>query len=233
MADDPQARWPLAPDPDRDVVLDSRSLRAVAHPVRLRILGLLRMDGPSTATALAARLGLNSGATSYHLRQLASGGLIVEDAERGTGRDRWWKAAHRSSYFTVEGLAEEDTEAGVAYLRSIALVYAEKMQLAAEERPSLPTEWQDASSFGDYPLMLTAEEAKQLLEDLREVVSRYRAFAVAAGEEAGGGAAPPTEARPYHVQLQAFPRPGFDMHAGQERPDEPAGDATEGPAHAG
>ena len=65
-------------DPDRDIALDAGSLRGLAHPVRLRMLGLLRTEGPATATRLAARLGLNSGATSYHLRQLATHGFVVE-----------------------------------------------------------------------------------------------------------------------------------------------------------
>ena len=73
-------------------------LRTLSHPTRLRMLMLLRLDGPATATQLAQQLRLNTGATSYHLRQLADQGFIVEDAERGDGRDRWWKAAHESTY---------------------------------------------------------------------------------------------------------------------------------------
>ena len=73
------------------------ALRALSHPVRLRMLALLRTEGPATATTLAARLGLNTGATSYHLRQLAEHGFVVDDPERGDGRDRWWQAAHRAT----------------------------------------------------------------------------------------------------------------------------------------
>src|SRR5689334_24569704 len=72
-------------------------LRALSHPTRLKILMRLRVEGPATATTLARELSLNTGATSYHLRQLAEHGFIVEDAERGDARDRWWKAAHRST----------------------------------------------------------------------------------------------------------------------------------------
>ena len=64
-------------------------LRALSHPVRLRMLGLLRAEGPATATGLATRLGLNSGATSYHLRQLATHGFVEDDDSRGDGRERW------------------------------------------------------------------------------------------------------------------------------------------------
>jgi DNA-binding transcriptional ArsR family regulator len=54
------------------VMLDPHNLRGLAHPLRVRLLGLLRSDGSSTATRLAERLGQSSGATSYHLRQLAA-----------------------------------------------------------------------------------------------------------------------------------------------------------------
>src|SRR5688500_6844050 len=79
------------------LTLDTRSLRALAHPVRVRLLTLLREDGGSTATKLAERLQLNSGATSYHLRQLAAAGLVEEDADRGNARERWWRSVHRGT----------------------------------------------------------------------------------------------------------------------------------------
>jgi DNA-binding transcriptional ArsR family regulator len=74
--------------------IDGRLLRALAHPLRVRILELLREDGPATASGLAKRVGESSGTTSWHLRQLAESGLIAEDTERGSRRDRWWKAVH-------------------------------------------------------------------------------------------------------------------------------------------
>jgi predicted ArsR family transcriptional regulator len=67
-----------------------QQLKALTHPTRLRMLGMLRIDGPATATTLATRLGINTGATSYHLRQLAQHGFVVDDESQGNGRDRWW-----------------------------------------------------------------------------------------------------------------------------------------------
>ena len=64
------------------IVPDATALKALTHPLRLRMLGMLRIDGPATATGLAERLGLNSGATSYHLRQLAQHGFIEEAADQ-------------------------------------------------------------------------------------------------------------------------------------------------------
>ena len=64
---------------------DPRSLKALAHPLRLELLELLRFEGPSTASALARRVGESSGATSYHLRQLARHGYIEEDERPAHG----------------------------------------------------------------------------------------------------------------------------------------------------
>ena len=66
---------------------DPRALRAYAHPVRMALVGLLRTEGPLTATRAAELLGESSGTCSFHLRQLAKYGL-VEEAGGGTGPRR-------------------------------------------------------------------------------------------------------------------------------------------------
>ncbi|GAA1990287.1 helix-turn-helix domain-containing protein [Microbacterium pumilum] len=76
---------------NEDRVLDSGALRALAHPLRVRIYDILSQYGPQTASSLAERLGESSGSTSYHLRALAKHDLIREAEDRGTGRERWWE----------------------------------------------------------------------------------------------------------------------------------------------
>ena len=83
------------------ITLTADNLKALAHPLRVRVLGLLRTYGPATATTLAGQLELSSAALSYHLRQLERFGFIVEDTERGDQRDRWWKAAHRRTIYSA------------------------------------------------------------------------------------------------------------------------------------
>ncbi len=147
----------------------AHQLRALTHPVRLRMLGYLRLDGPATATTLALRLGLNTGATSYHLRQLAQHGFVVDDEERGTGRERWWKAAHQSTRTRASG-PDEDGEHGLdAYLQTVAVVYTEWLQQAMEERPLLPPEWRDASTFSDWVHRLTPRRAKAVIEAIESI----------------------------------------------------------------
>ena len=67
-------------------------LRAMAHPLRLRLIGALRKEGPATASMLARMLYESSGATSYHLRILAKYGFVEDEHERNRGRERWWRA---------------------------------------------------------------------------------------------------------------------------------------------
>jgi DNA-binding transcriptional ArsR family regulator len=56
------------------------ALRAMAHPVRLRIMSLLT-GAPMTAAEVARELGLTHANASYHLRNLLSGGLIFVESE--------------------------------------------------------------------------------------------------------------------------------------------------------
>src|SRR3954469_4797930 len=135
--------------PGPDIELNTAALRVLAHPMRINVLALLRQHGPSTATKVAGELGINPGAASYHLRRLAAGGLIVEEQGRGSGRERWWKAAHRQSIHDPASGAREQREAGRAYNQAVALACVERLRRAAQEAPLLPDDWYEASTFGD------------------------------------------------------------------------------------
>lgn len=184
----------------QELILDATSMRVIAHPVRLRIMGILRKMGPQNSTTLAERLGLNTGATSYHLRQLAEHGMIVEDTERGTGRERWWRIPTRSTRLHTADLDAEGLEESANYLHALALVYAEQMQRAVGTLVAEPPEWRQASTFSDYGLRLTVDEARQLMADLLDLFARYRAH---------DAEDPPEDAHMYHVQIQAFRLEGF------------------------
>jgi DNA-binding transcriptional ArsR family regulator len=74
-------------EPERpERIVDAASLKALAHPLRVDMFDRLAMLGPATASQLAEALGESSGATSYHLRQLARHGFIEEDTDRGTAK---------------------------------------------------------------------------------------------------------------------------------------------------
>jgi DNA-binding transcriptional ArsR family regulator len=71
------------------------AMRALSHPLRLELFERLRTEGPATASLLAQRVGESSGATSYHLRQLARYGFVEEDMRDAKGRERWWRHRER------------------------------------------------------------------------------------------------------------------------------------------
>jgi DNA-binding transcriptional ArsR family regulator len=181
----------------------SAGLRALSHPTRLRMLMLLRLEGPATATTLAQRLTLNTGATSYHLRQLAEHGFIEEDAERGDARDRWWKAAHESTLASLSDRSEDEQEEVEAYLQTVALMYTELLMQASAERVHLPVEWQRACTSSDWHLTLTPARAAELTERLTAVVSEWEE-----DEDVEGTGS-------FVVNLNAFPRPGTVVLAGE------------------
>lgn len=156
------------------VDLTAANLKGLSHPLRIQVLGLLRTHGPATATTLATRLGLTSGALSYHLRQLERYGFVVEDAERGTARERWWRAAHAS---TRIGSLRDDpatAEAAAQMDELLAERVAARLYEAIDRRPRLSEEWLEVFDLSDYLLCLTPAEARRLTADLESVVERYR-----------------------------------------------------------
>ena len=181
------------------VRLDARQIRVLAHPLRSRLLGRLRLDGPATATRLAESLGTNTGATSYHLRQLAEVGLVAEDETAGRGRERWWRAAHEMSSWQRDAFAgDADAVAAADWLDSNALSHfvarAEAWQRA---RPGDAPAWRAAAGFSDYILHLGSEQLGALTAELGTVIERYRAL---------GETEPGPDARQVLLYLYAVPR---------------------------
>lgn len=163
-------------DEPRRVELESGQLRVLAHPLRSRLLSSLRAHGPATATMLAQRLNTNSGATSYHLRQLADVGLIEEAPGHGGGRQRWWRSAHEMTSWT-ESRFEDDPDDRAAsdwLLGHHVRLMTRWVEDWVEARREWPVAWRDAADSSDYEFHLTAEQLKALNDELHEVVQRYQ-----------------------------------------------------------
>ena len=170
------------------VVLDAKGLRALAHPVRVELVRLLRKYGPSTATRLAQRLGVNSGTASYHLRRLGAAGFVEEDTERGNARERWWRPVHQVTRFTSNELARSEPDATMAYMRAVAASHALLTQQALNEQETMPVSWFDLLDLSHYALRLTPEEAGRLRDELVAVARRYRRDVPGAPAPEGAGA---------------------------------------------
>ncbi len=168
--------------PDRDGRAGARSartpLRVLAHPLRSRLLAQLRVHGAATATELAVALETNTGATSYHLRQLAEVGLI-EDTGGGTGRRRVWRARSAGAAAEVSaGIPDPEDPDDLAAADWLARDYLEHFTDRAgswlDARTEWPAPWQPVLGLEDHLVLVTAEQMTALREELVEVLGRYR-----------------------------------------------------------
>jgi DNA-binding transcriptional ArsR family regulator len=133
-------------------VTDERALNALAHPLRSRLVVLLRADGPATATRLAERVHESSGVTSYHLRRLADVGVVEEVRDRGTKRERWWRSVYDTTQWTAADFLGDRSahQTTVSWRRE---VYRWQWRLLEQ--------W-------------LSESLKSMSEEIWEVVQRYR-----------------------------------------------------------
>lgn len=144
-----------------DAELDLRDMRVLAHPVRLALLRRLQQDGPSTATRLARSVGATPTACSWHLRQLASRGLVDDAAEaplREHGRERWWQASARGFRFAHDGSAEA-SEAASALITVMEELDGDVVGTwRADVEASLEPEWRQRSGRISTVLVVTPDE---------------------------------------------------------------------------
>lgn len=182
-------------------MINARTLRGLAHPLRLRLLGALREFGPATASGLADRLGESSGATSYHLRQLASYGFVEDAPERGKGRERWWRAVHTGTAFDTDRFLDHpDPEVRGAVgvvLHEIADSHTQELNAWLGSIHEWPEEWRKGWDISDFKVRLTPELSAELIEKVHELVLSYRGRVP---EDAEGAAT-------VRSHLHFFPRP--------------------------
>ncbi|MFC9950986.1 ArsR/SmtB family transcription factor [Streptomyces prasinus] len=172
---------PQGPQEPQVRSLDARSLRGLAHPLRMQLLDTLRFGGPATASQLAAALGESSGATSYHLRQLAAHGFIEDAPEHGKGRERWWKAVHKGLSFDDALLTDTNPDvrgAADLYLHEVATTQTRDLSTWLGNRQSWPEEWNRSWDMSSATLRLTPELTRELVEKMHALVETYRDRAV-------------------------------------------------------
>lgn len=166
---------------NEDRVLDSGALRALAHPLRVRIYDILSQYGPQTASSLAERLHESSGSTSYHLRALAKHDLIREAEDRGTGRERWWeRPVGGVSFASPEAMT---TPAGRAATQVVMNEFLRNRndQLLEFVNRGIGGEdamWQEGTLISTATARLSPEQSKELtlgiMALIDEAVDKYR-----------------------------------------------------------
>lgn len=149
-------------------VTDPATLRALAHPLRQRIMWELAAREHLRAADLAKITGEPANSVSFHLRSLARAGLIEENPERARdSRDRVWGMAHPA------GIYFPQTE-----LTANALL-AERLEwVKGVLDESLPQDPRSTRMQYMAAAVLTKEEARKMSEEIVSVFEKWRAYGV-------------------------------------------------------
>ncbi|MEW1956146.1 helix-turn-helix domain-containing protein [Kineococcus sp. NPDC059986] len=155
---------------------DPATMRVLAHPTRLRLLGELRVHGPCSVGTLSRAVDEAPGSVSYHLSRLAEVGLVAEAPEHAPDRrQRWWRSVH---VFTrtpspVDTSDPERSAASTALRKSFVRGLADAHEAYLDAEHDLTPDWAQASDSGDLSLDLTADELAQMAREVRDVWQRW------------------------------------------------------------
>jgi hypothetical protein len=161
-------------DGDRvlDPGVDAAAFKALTHPLRNRLLGLLRQDGPATASELAVVTGETTASTSYHLRVLAKYSFIAE-AEGRDKRERRWKAVHATTSWDGAAMTTPGSRAALSELRRRQLEHLNTSVVQHEADIAtgrLPETWHEPSGMGDWMLRLSPKSLGELWRVLEQTL---------------------------------------------------------------
>ncbi|MDL4771727.1 ArsR/SmtB family transcription factor [Actinomadura xylanilytica] len=197
--------------PPPQEMTDPQQVRLLAHPLRQRIAEIMR-KGPVSSTSLARALGESTGATSYHLRQLAKHGFVEEVPELGQGRERWWRAVPGDR--RVPPHSAQSAEMREAVDKVARLEFASEMEMLDRFQRARGGmgELGEALLFSFATVSLTPEQVRPFFEDYIALLYRYKAR----DED------PPPDARTFHVRFRAFPEVSdAELEAGGTGPGPP------------
>ncbi|TCO54903.1 ArsR/SmtB family transcription factor [Actinocrispum wychmicini] len=153
-------------------IKDSKVLAAMAHPVRRRLMDVLRVNGPSTVSALAEYTGQAVGNISHHLKVLAECELVEEAPELARDRrERWWRRVPGRLRWSAQDFPDDP----IFYAAS-SLNLEHAMNIARsglENWESYPEEWKGAPFSTDTWIDLSAAELKELSAEVIALFNRW------------------------------------------------------------
>jgi DNA-binding transcriptional ArsR family regulator len=177
---------------------DPRTMRAVAHPIRLRLLEVLTHEGELTATEAGELIGESPASCSFHLRQLAKYGFVEEAPRTGGGRRRPWRRKGIGMRFTDVHDDPETAQAAVALERVLRDRNLANAQRGLDARTALPLEWRRVLGESDYTLYVTPDELAAIDAEIIAIWRRYH-------DRIADPQQRPEGSRPIQVLLMAYP----------------------------
>jgi hypothetical protein len=147
-------------------------MRALTHPVRLRLLQALMLEGPLTATQAAELIAESPTTCSFHFRQLGKYGFVEDDAEPGR-RERPWRLARMNRRIPSQTGAPDSDLAAAATVRVLLEHYMSEMRAWWQRALSYPPDWQKATGLTDMVMFVTPDELTELRGQLDPMLYRY------------------------------------------------------------
>ncbi|MFI9174478.1 ArsR/SmtB family transcription factor [Streptomyces lincolnensis] len=172
-------------------IKDVGTLKALAHPLRMKLYRALTLARTATASQLAEQVDEAVSLVSYHLRKLAEHELIEEaEPQSADGRERWWRPASDGVSIHDEDFrdAPEKAAAHTAASRLFFEQRADMYRRFLDERAHWSAAWNTASDSSEWLMRLTSDELSALSKEMYAICRRYEELgraADAAGESEG------------------------------------------------
>ncbi len=148
-------------------------LRALAHPVRWKLIDVVSAEGSATATRCADVLGESVASCSYHLGILGKYGYL-ERVPDAPGREKPWRVTSRLQ--DDLSASEDDAEArpaGEAAAAAFLDHELEQIKDRMRRQNSEPVEWQAAHLIGGATMYVTASELSRIKDELTAILHRF------------------------------------------------------------
>ena len=155
-------------------ITDPRAMRALSHPVRLRILATLQSGGPATATVLAPVVGASPSVVSWHLRHLSSFGLVRDSEQSRTdGRQRWWAAVSRGFRFAMPSDGSDRESYELLAAQMFQQYEHVPRRWLRDVAPHLDEGWSRLASLANTRIVVSADELAAIDAAIEQVLAPY------------------------------------------------------------
>jgi len=153
---------------------DPHALRALAHPLRWKLIDVLDREGSATATRCAELLGESVASCAYHLGILAKYGYIEVVPDR-TGREKPWRLTDSQQRLGGDDLDLEGQVAAEAATEVFLEHEFARIRQHVRQQDRESPQWREAGCVVGSSMWVTAEELGEIKRQLMEIAYRFTA----------------------------------------------------------
>ena len=161
-----------------------QEIKALTHPLRLDLLELLAVSGPATAARCGRALGVPQANCSFHLRQLAKYGFVVDAGPGEDRRERIWQLPEERPTLRIPPGADSVLE------RQLRRVVVEREARAildyAGRREREDPPWRDTGTVMTAVAICSPEDALEIKDKWKALLEPYLARTAAESQLRAG-----------------------------------------------